>query len=145
MGWPTLDKAAMHNNKNHNAERSPTTKVIRKRSERKSITRVSSIAVWSQPSQAVITLIFRTSASSAVKGRAISVISPRRRSITRSFPSFSPSFRLSSMADPEHPPEATAHDQHVEKGPIAAGKAGTQQQLLAALTATDATIRRLDL
>lgn len=52
------------------------------------------------------------------------------------------------MTDPEHPTDAskaTTHDQHVGKGSIAAGKAGSQQQLLAALTATDATIRRLDL
>jgi hypothetical protein len=53
------------------------------------------------------------------------------------------------MADPEHPPdisgEAADHIQHVGKSPISAGKPATQQQLMAALTATDVTIRRLDL
>lgn len=52
------------------------------------------------------------------------------------------------MAEPEHPTDAskaTAHEQHVGKGSIAAGGSGSKQQLLAALTATDATIRRLDL
>lgn len=53
------------------------------------------------------------------------------------------------MADPEHPPsssaEKTVDAQHVGNGPIAAGKPATRQQLTAALTAADVTIRRLDL
>lgn len=54
-----------------------------------------------------------------------------------------------TMSDPEHPPdiskEAADHVQHVGKSPITAGKLATQQQMMAALTATDVTIRRLDL
>ncbi|KAJ5900682.1 uncharacterized protein N7473_004752 [Penicillium subrubescens] len=53
------------------------------------------------------------------------------------------------MSDPAHPPDtpngAADHVQHVGKSAITAGKAATQQQLLSALTATDVTIRRLDL
>lgn len=53
------------------------------------------------------------------------------------------------MSDPEHPPEdsngAADHVQHVGKSAITAGKTATQQQLMTALTATDVTIRRLDL
>ncbi|KAJ5983138.1 Peroxisomal biogenesis factor 11 [Penicillium waksmanii] len=53
------------------------------------------------------------------------------------------------MADPELPPsppaEKTVDAQHVGNGPIAAGKPATRQQLTAALTAADVTIRRLDL
>lgn len=54
------------------------------------------------------------------------------------------------MADSELPPssstEKTTDDaQHVGNGPITAGKAATRQQLAAALTAADVTIRRLDL
>ncbi|KAJ5785424.1 uncharacterized protein N7503_010636 [Penicillium pulvis] len=52
------------------------------------------------------------------------------------------------MSDPEHTPESpkTPDAQHVGKpSPTTAGKSATRQQLLAALTATDVTIRRLDL
>ncbi|KAJ5709780.1 Peroxisomal biogenesis factor 11 [Penicillium malachiteum] len=52
------------------------------------------------------------------------------------------------MSDSEHPPDTTPHDaQHVGKSnsPVAAGKSASRRELLAALTATDVTIRRLDL
>lgn len=55
----------------------------------------------------------------------------------------------SIMSDPEHPPASPAPNdaQHVGKSASsnAAGKSATRQQLLAVLTATDVTIRRLDL
>ncbi|KAJ6021144.1 Peroxisomal biogenesis factor 11 [Penicillium herquei] len=53
------------------------------------------------------------------------------------------------MSDSEHPPDSSTPDdaQHVGKSnsPVAAGKSATRRELLAALTATDVTIRRLDL
>ncbi|KAJ5918639.1 hypothetical protein N7466_010631 [Penicillium verhagenii] len=53
------------------------------------------------------------------------------------------------MADPTHPPdESKASDDAQRVGdtsPISAGKSASRRQLLAALTATDVTIRRLDL
>ncbi|KAJ5953366.1 hypothetical protein N7454_000262 [Penicillium verhagenii] len=53
------------------------------------------------------------------------------------------------MADPTHPPdESKAPDDTQRVGdtsPITAGKSASRRQLLAALTATDVTIRRLDL
>ncbi|KAJ5722298.1 Peroxisomal biogenesis factor 11 [Penicillium malachiteum] len=48
----------------------------------------------------------------------------------------------------EHPPDTTPDDaQHVGKSnsPVAAGKSASRRELLAVLTATDVTIRRLDL
>ncbi|KAJ5098064.1 Peroxisomal biogenesis factor 11 [Penicillium argentinense] len=47
--------------------------------------------------------------------------------------------------DPSSPAKPADDAQHVGNGPIAAGKAATRRQLAAALTATDVTIRRLDL
>lgn len=68
------------------------------------------------------------------------------------FPSLSQSEKLvfpshidPAMAGPEHPPDApgAGHSPHVGKEIPAAG--GSQRQLLAAFTATDQTIRRIDL
>ncbi|KAJ5737044.1 Peroxisomal biogenesis factor 11 [Penicillium malachiteum] len=53
------------------------------------------------------------------------------------------------MSDSENPPDSSTPDdtQHVGKSssPVTAGKSATRRELLAALTATDVTIRRLDL
>lgn len=53
------------------------------------------------------------------------------------------------MAESERPPfsaeKPTEDAQHVGNSPITAGKAATRQQVTAALTAADVTIRRLDL
>ncbi|KAJ5690654.1 hypothetical protein N7462_005046 [Penicillium macrosclerotiorum] len=54
-----------------------------------------------------------------------------------------------TMADPDHPPDpsnaAKDNVQHVGTSEAAAGKSTTPRQVMAALTATDVTIRRLDM